>query len=96
MGLKPKIVLVCGPETEARLPDFVERCIRDGVKLVASVGLGCQGVEEAIDWLVVGDGADHDRFLVTTSHPDAAVEDAIHFAAVLYSDPPGEPQVVVL
>jgi hypothetical protein len=70
MALAPKLILHSPVSDEQLLDGFVEQCLRDGVSLLAIIGLGCSQLEENIDWIVVGDGSDPSRFLCTTSHPD--------------------------
>lgn len=76
----PKILLRAPLKEAGLLEPFVEKCLRDQVVLIAVVGDGCRHLEDLIDEIVVGDGSDQSRFIVTTSHPDDSVEDAIEFA----------------
>jgi hypothetical protein len=78
------------------LDQLVEQFIADGVKFVGVVGHDCQLVEDLIDELVVGDGSDPRRFLLTSSHPGESVEEALGFARQLAGDYAGDAQVVVL
>ena len=80
MRYPSRIVLHVPVQDEAALEPFVEKCIADKVELIAVVGEGCQRVEDIIDELVVGDGSDTSRFVVTTSHPDESVQDVLEFA----------------
>ena len=82
MPYAKKIVLYCPTGYEMRLDALVEDFIRDGVIFVAVVGKDCAKVEEIIDELVVGNG-DRDYDLLTSSHPDESVEDAVQFAKSL-------------
>lgn len=61
------------------LDDFVERCLRDGVRLIAIVGPGCRHIEDLSDEIVVSDGCDPERFALTTSHRDESLEDVLEF-----------------
>jgi len=80
MTLARKIILHSPMKDESRLTEFVEQCLADGVSLLAIYGIGCEELEETIDWLVVGDGANPDRFLCTTSHPDEPLDDVLNMA----------------
>jgi len=80
MTLARKIILHSPIKDESRLAAFVEQCLADGVSLIAIYGIGCEELEETIDWLVVGDGANPDRFLCTTSHPDEPFDDVLNMA----------------
>jgi hypothetical protein len=82
MPLAPKIILHSPPSDEARLNDFVEQCLRDGVSLVAVMGPGCERIEDLIDDLVVGDASDPARFLCTTSHPGEPFDEVLNMVQV--------------
>lgn len=82
MTYPAKVVLRVPIRDAARLEPFVEACIRDGVELIAVVGPGCVEVEDRIDDIVVGDGSDDSRFIVTSSHPDESIEEAVEFASM--------------
>jgi hypothetical protein len=86
MGYAAKIVLQLPISNPDRLPPFVEACIRDGVALIAVVGEGCADIEERIDDLVVGDGSDSSRFIVTSSHVGETVEEVMQFAEMFDAD----------
>lgn len=90
----PKIVLALPLSDEALLPVFVERCIADRVSLIVVVGEGCEGIEDEIDWLIVGDGTDDIRFIATSSHPGETVEEATEFAAMWAGGADGAVSVV--
>jgi hypothetical protein len=76
----PKVVLQLPLKEPARLADFVERCLRDDVALIAVVGDGCEAVEDEIDEIVTGDGSDDSRFITTSSHPGEPLEEVLEFA----------------
>jgi hypothetical protein len=78
MALARKIILHSPVANTAALEPFVERCLRDGVSLIAVFGPGSAELEETIDWIVVGDGTDPERFLCTSSHPDEPYEDVVN------------------
>lgn len=78
MPLARKIILHSPVSDEDGLAAFVEQCLVDGVSLLAIVGPGSDELEETVDWLVVADGSDPDRFLCTTSHPAAALDEAVN------------------
>lgn len=61
-----------------RLDELVAGFIRDGVKGVAVWGEKCREIEDRIDEICVGDGADP-YFLWTTSHPDEPFEEIVEF-----------------
>ena len=66
MAYGKKIVLNCRSGYTMRLDGMVEEFIRDGVKFVGVVGKNASHVEDMIDELVVGDGADGSRFMLTS------------------------------
>jgi len=95
MPYAKKIVLHCPHGYRPRLDSLVEEFIRDGVTFVGVVGPGCAKVEDMIDELVVGDGTrDHD--MLTSSHPEETLKEAVEFAESLTRDFGGEVQVVEL
>ena len=88
-----KIVLHCRNGYQPKLDSLVEEFIRDGVVFVGVVGTDCAKVEDIIDELVVGVG-DRDYDLLTSSHPDESVEDAVRFADSLTGKYEGESHIV--
>jgi hypothetical protein len=89
-----KIVLNCRSGVPPNLEELVETFIRDGVKFVGVVGVDASRVEDAIDDIVVGDGSGPDRFLLTSSHENESLNEAIEFARILTGEYAGEVQVV--
>ncbi len=83
MPYSKKIVLRCQSGATLRLEQLVEDFLQDGVLFVAVVGLECDRIEDIIDEHVVGDGTDEDRFILTSSHPGATVEETVAFARCL-------------
>jgi hypothetical protein len=81
MSLPPRIVLHSPVANQAALEPFVEQCLADGVCLIAIIGDGAEALEEEVDWLVIGEGADKSRFLVTSSHPEESLEEVLEFAS---------------
>jgi hypothetical protein len=73
MHFAPKIVLNCSRGYRTELDAMVEQFIADGVKFVAVAGSDCSLVEDIIDELVVGDGSDESRYILTSSHPGEPV-----------------------
>ncbi|MBX3480010.1 MAG: hypothetical protein KF842_06395 [Caulobacter sp.] len=98
MTYAAKLILVLPLSTPDALEPFVETCLADGVELICISGPGCDAVEDEIDALIVGDGADDARFIATTSHGDEPLEDVINLATLWIGDrPAGEaPQLVRL
>ncbi len=60
------------------------------------VGTNCAHIEDVIDQIVVGDGSDNNRFILTSSHPNETLDDAIEFARSLTGEYSGEIQIVEL
>jgi len=79
MKLARKIILHSPVSDERLLDQFVENCLRDKVSLIAVVGPGCERIEELIDWIVVGDGSDAERYVTTSSHPGEPLGDVLEF-----------------
>ncbi|PSJ37875.1 hypothetical protein C7I55_19380 [Sphingomonas deserti] len=80
MKLARKLILHSPVSDEALLDGFVERCLRDGVSLLAIAGPGSPRLEDIVDEIVVGDGSEPDRFLCTTSHANEPFEDVLNMA----------------
>ncbi len=74
---------------------MVEDFIKEGVTFVAVVGADCSRIEDIIDEIVVGDGSDDKRFILTSSHPNQMVDDAVAFAKSLTGDYEGDDVQVV-
>lgn len=75
--MSAKIILHAPVSDEGLLAAFVEQCLRDEVETVAVVGAGCERLEDLIDDLIVGDGADAGRFFCTTSHPGEDLDEVL-------------------
>lgn len=88
----PKIILHLQSSAPADLGRLVEAFLSDGVKFVGVVGTEASRVEDLIDELVVGDGSDSERFILTSSH-ESLVE-AVEFANSLSGEYSGDVQVI--
>ena len=91
-----KVVLNCPSGYKVALDALVEDFIRDGVAYVGVVGNDCARIEDIIDELVVGDGSDESRYILTASHPGKDLADAVEFAESLTGKYEGAVQVVEL
>lgn len=89
-----KVVLHLRSTVRPNLDDLVESFLRDGVRFVGVVGVEASFVEDVIDEIVVGDGSDPDRFILTSSHEHQSVEEALEFARGLTGEYAGEVQLV--
>jgi hypothetical protein len=96
MSYGRKIVLHCSTGYHERLDQMVEQFIQDQVIFVGVVGEDCARIEDIIDELVVEDGSDESRFILTSSHPDESLSEAVEFALSLRAEYAGEVQVVQL
>jgi hypothetical protein len=96
MPFGKKVVLHTPSGYRPSLDDMVERFIKDGVALVAVVGEDCARIEGVIDELVVGDGSDDRRFILTSSHPGETVDEVLEFARWLIGDYAGDVELIVL
>jgi argininosuccinate synthase len=68
--------------------------LRDGVKFVGVVGESASFVEDLIDEIVVGDGRDETRYILTSSHARETLAEAVRFAEELTGEYSGDVQVV--
>lgn len=91
-----KVVLSCPHGYRVELEALVEQFIADGVRFVGVVGEDCARIEDIIDELVVGDGSNPKRYILTSSHPGATTDEALEFARVLSGEYSGEVQLVEL
>lgn len=91
-----KIVLHCPRGYRKELDSMVEQFLTDGVAFVGVVGEDCSRVEDIIDELVVGDGTDEGRYILTSSHAGETIDDALEFARSLLLEYAGEVQLVEL
>ena len=74
-----KIILLLPISDADILPEFVEDCLHDGVGLIAISGKDSSKFDDWIDELVVGDGSDPSRFIVTSFHEDESMENVVDF-----------------
>jgi hypothetical protein len=81
MPLPPRIVLHSPVSDRAALAEFVELCLKDDVRLISIIGEGADGLELEVDLLVVADGSDEKRFLVTSVHPRESLGEVLEFAS---------------
>ena len=97
MNYAPKVVLKLPLSPNADLDAFVEDCVRDKVELIAVWGEGARSIEDEIDWIIVGDGTDEDRFITTTAHlpKDDDLEWVVTFATQ-FGDSKAQAQTVEL
>ncbi len=96
MAFSKKIVLHCPGGYRMELDELVEQFLADGVRFVGVVGTDCGLVEDIVDELVVGDGSDPARFILTSSHPGESVEDVLEFARQITEGGEGAAQIVTL
>jgi hypothetical protein len=91
-----KVVLHCPRGYRMELDALVEQFLAQGVAFVGVVGEDCSRVEDIVDELVVGDGSNEGRFILTSSHPGESVDEALEFARSLTGEYSGEVQLVEL
>jgi hypothetical protein len=96
MSYGRKIVLYCPNGYEPQLDAMVENFLNDGVIFVGVVGKDCSRVENIVDELIVGDGSNEDRSILTSFHEGESLEEAVQFAESLTGEYAGEVQVVKL
>ena len=87
MPYAAKIILHSPLTDPAQLVSFVEACLADRVALIAIVGDDADNLEDLIDEIVVGDGSDRRRFIVTTSHRDESLDEVLHFVSCYDAGP---------
>ena len=90
-----KVIIHSKSGANKALEALVEQFISDGVRFVAVAGKDCELIEDIIDEIVVGDGSDNMRFILTSSHPGESLEEVMQFARIV-TQGTGEPQLVEL
>ena len=95
MAYGKKVVLNCVSDDREGLDALIGAFMRDGVTFVGVVGRDRGVVEDIIDELCVGDGS-HPYEMLTSSHPNESLGDAVAFAQWLGQEFAGEVQVVEL
>ena len=94
MPYAPRIVLHSLSGAPNGIDALVEAFLKDGVKFVGVVGKDAARIEDMVDEAVVGDGSDHSRFLLTSSHEGETLEEALEFAQMLSDEYGSGVQVV--
>jgi hypothetical protein len=92
MPFAEKVVLHTPSGYLPGLEAMVEQFIRDGVMLVAVVGKDCARIEDAVDAVVEDSG----HFVLTSSHPDETLDEAVEFARCLTGEYAGDVEIVEL
>lgn len=95
MSYAQKVIVHSKSGTKNALEPLVAQFISDGVRFVAVVGKDCSLIEDIIDEIIVGDGGDKTRFILTSSHPGESLEEVLQFACIV-TEGAGDPQIVDL
>ena len=95
MAYTKKIILNSSHGYRIELDALIEDFIRDGVVFIGVVGKDCAKIEDIIDELVVGDGYDATRSILTSSHPGKSVSEAVVFAKSLTGEFAGDEVQVI-
>ncbi len=95
MSYAQKVIVHSKSGARNALESLVAQFISDGVRFVAVVGKDCALIEGIIDEIVIGDGSDSTRFILTSSHPGESLEEVMQFARIV-AEGTGEPQLVEL
>lgn len=93
---KRKIVLHCPYGIPACIEALVAQFVADGVIFVAVVGPACREIEDMVDDASIAAGSPDKNFILTSSHPDESVSEAIEFAERLTGEYEGPVQLVEL
>ena len=94
MAFQSKVVLHCLAGEPKGLDALVETFLKEGVKFVGVVGKDAARIEDIIDEIVIGDGSDDSRYILTSNHEHETVEEALEFARMLTGEYAGEVQLV--
>jgi len=93
MAAPRKIVVHSTSGLRPEFSTLVAEWINEGVVFLGIVGLDAAKLEDVADDVAVGDGS-NPYFLLTTSHPDESLEDAVEFAEMLTGEHAGPVRVV--
>ena len=82
MAYAGKVVLHLRSTERQGLYSLIEDFMRDGVRFVGVVGPDCVDIEDVVDWICLGpcDGTREPYDMLTSSHDDESLQDAISFA----------------
>jgi hypothetical protein len=95
MSYGKKIVLHCPNGLHRIIDPLVDEFIKSGVIFVGVVGRDAAKIEDLIDWHCVGDlEGNNSYYMLTSSHEDEALQEAIQFAEQLTGEYAGPVQVV--
>jgi hypothetical protein len=64
------------------------------IALFCAVGVDCCAWEDAMDWTCIGPDGESRGFVVTTSHPEESLADAIAFAEAWTLDEPSGVEII--
>jgi hypothetical protein len=87
MPYASKLILHTPLADPTKLNPFVEACLADRVVLIAVLGADAEKVHDLIDEVVVGDGSDESRFVMTSFHSDESLEQVLEFVSHVDAGP---------
>ena len=93
---RKKIVLHCPNGIPAGIDALLDQFVADGVNFVAVVGPACREIEDMVDDASIAAGSPDQNFILTSSHPEESVSEAIEFAERLTGEYEGTVQLVEL
>lgn len=93
---RKKTVLHCPSGIPAGIGALLDQFVADGVNFVAVVGPACREIEDMVDDVSIAAGSPDQNFILTSSHPDKSVSEAIEFAERLTGKYEGPVQLVEL
>jgi hypothetical protein len=86
MAYSKRVVLICPAGCSDDLGELVEACLKDAVGIICTVGPDASRIEDAVDWLIIGDGSDDSRFILTSAHHDETLDEVIDFAETFFKE----------
>lgn len=96
MPFAKKIVLHCPNGVPLNMAEVATQFVLDGVMFVGAVGPACREIEDIVDDASVSAGSPERNFILTSSHPNQSVQEAVEFAQDLGGEYEGPVQVVEL
>ncbi len=89
-----KIVVHSTSGLDRDISDLARGWVSEGVKFIVVVGRDASELEEAIDWVCIGDGTDSYEMLTASLGAEEGISDALELAATI-SDEYGESTSIV-
>lgn len=92
----PKVILYCPDGMPESIEPLVHQLVNDGVRYIAAVGPQAEAIENLVDDIALSRGSPSDHFVLTVSHVDEGLEEAVELAGLLSGEYGKEVEVMAL